>query len=361
MVIKFCQSKRFITTIMYVISIWGILLPIDVPIPTVEAANNLTFKAVKHVEAAEQFMRHQQWSDANAEWQAALVLYPTDPKVVRGYTSSLMKAKYYQEAVELLQKSIKRSPKEPMFRVLLADIYIFLDEPNRSFSLLRATLREFPEERKALEVLKKLTPHLSGSRKQQAVKMLTLASQNHLTRAKQATRHLDFDKARHYYALATVDSASTESLNDYALACLLTGHYQEARHVFQRLLKQEVVSNDWKVLSNAALASLSAGNTFEARSYIEAAIASLDDDEKLFAELYNNLGYCYEQSNRSLQAQFAYKKSTELAPAYTLAKKNLAYAYLKNMELQQSIATYKVLIRQTPNDSEVWNLIGYAY
>lgn len=324
------------------------------------AANDLTLKAVQHIEAAEQFMRYKQWSDANAEWRAALELYPKDPKVVRGLTTSLMSSKYYGEAVELLQNSIKTDPDQVQFRVLLADIYIFLNEPERSFSLLKSTLKKFPNDQKLLEVLQKVTPHLKGDQKREALYLAQKAHAKHLKQAREATRQLDFEAARDYYALATVGKSSTESLNDYALACLLTGHYREAQSIYKRVVKEHPDGLDYKILSNAGLASLSAGQHFQARQYLEKAIA-LVPEEPILAQLYNNLGYFYEQSNRSLQAQFAYKKATELAEDYTLAHKNLAFAYLNNMEVNQAISTYRNLIRQHPNDAELWNLLGYAY
>lgn len=311
-----------------------------------------------HITSARLAMEASKWEEANFEWREVLKSNPQNEEAVHGLAKSLLNSGFKGDAIRLLENYIQSQPKVVSYPVLLADFYLYLDKPQLTFTIIKDVLRKQEDDVKALKVLIKTIPELPPLEKKQASDLIASITQSALNKANKEAQQYNFEKAANYYRLATIYKPSSPTLNNYALVQLLSGNYGSAKKIMQAVLAKD--PKDWKVLSNVSVIHLSNRDFYESRKAIEDAIANCDEPTKL-PLLYNNLGYVYELSNRSLQAQFAYKKAVELDPAYTQGWKNLAYAYLKNQQYRDSIEAYKQLLATEPDNPAYWNFIGYAY
>lgn len=144
-----------------------------------------------------------------------------------------------------------------------------------------------------------------------------------------------YQNAVRYYEVAAMRDADLKTRNDFALALLLAGQNGRAREVFESLKTGRDPS--WLVYSNAAIVNLSLGKAYLAQRDMETAIGLCVDPLKK-AELYNNLGFVYENALKATEAKFAYMRALELNPKLTRAKLNLVYAHQKLMEYEDAIA-----------------------
>jgi Flp pilus assembly protein TadD len=168
-----------------------------------------------------------------------------------------------------------------------------------------------------------------------------------------------YQEAYAYYKIVAAQRHTVGQINNYALLLLMTGQYQKAHQQFTLLQHKDKLSFS-EAKSNAAIASLSIGNFSEAKSEIQAAINTADNN-RLKAKLYNNMGYILEMSRRRNEAKFAYEHARTLDPTPMTAQLNLAFVQQANREFGEAIANYLAILKNDPENADIWNRLGFAY
>lgn len=309
-----------------------------------------------HIRSAQEFMRSGQWDYASYEWRAALERSPNNVDAHAGLARALLNGGFSGEAVRHLQ-SIPKSVRNLDLLLLLAQAYEEEGDHEKPMHLYLEVLRKYPANPVAFQHLKKLSRKLPEQRRNEIASRLTLESQQARARGDALFEAGRYNEAADYYQLVINHTRAFKDINDYGLSLLMAGRKKEAANMFGLI---ENKTGDWRILSNAALAQLSIGQPYHARLLIQKALASCDKPEDK-AYLYNHLGYVYEISKKYTQARFSYEKAIELKADYRKARMNQAYIYRKDGLYNQALAVYKGLLKQEPENAELWNFAGYAH
>ncbi len=311
-----------------------------------------------HLEAAQNYMRSKQWDYASYEWRAVLEQYPKNVEAHVGLADSLTRSGYPLDAIMHL-KSVRGTIKDPAIDIALAQSLSQVGRHKLAGDILTQILRKDPVNLKAFMALNELLPKLGPAQKASSEKFLQKIADFSRKKAISYAQDGRYNAAAKLYEIPAYFFNQETDTNDYGLVLLLAGKNNDAAEKFADLQRKKQESS-WVTYANAALASVSVGKASQAIAEMEKAIAACPSSVEK-AKLYNNLGFIYETVRRPTKAQYAYERAVELNPGYRKAQLNLAYAYLKNEELEKAINLYRMILTHEPQNAQVWNLLGFAY
>lgn len=78
-------------------------------------------------------------------------------------------------------------------------------------------------------------------------------------------------------------------------------------------------------------------------------------------ELYNLLGFIYDQTNRTDRAIQEYQKALAIAPNFTAARNNLGSAYIRQGKFTLAISQFQTTVRSRPYDATANYNLGLIY
>jgi len=304
-------------------------------------------------------MQSQDWETANYTWRHILSMEPQNQEALQGLAESLFNTGFYQESLDLLLSMPKKTrPLSVDYSV--ARTYKAMGQFSESKNAYIQLLIKSPYQADAVREAQELLPKLSATDQKELSSLLNMVGNASKKRADEDIRQKKYQEACAYYEIAAARFHTVGVTNDYALLLLLTGQYQKAHQQFDLLKHKDKLSFS-EAKSNAAIASLSIGNFAEAKSEIQAAITAADDDNRLKAKLYNNMGYILEMSRRRTEAKFAYEHALSLDPSMLTAQLNLAFIQQANREYEQAINNYLSILKTNPNNADIYNRLGFAY
>ncbi len=309
-----------------------------------------------HLQAAENYMKREQWDYASYEWRAVLEKVPEHLHANLGLASALTQAGYPDQAIEHLERIAPKIDHIDL-DLALAKAYLRSGELTEARKRYFAIWKKKPFHPPVFQGLREIAKKLDGPEKRQMNRLLGKIGHKALLEGKKAARRQDYEKAVDYYHIAAHQSGKIDVINDYGIVLLLAGKYRDANRYYTVLLKKK---DHWVIYANAAMAQMGIGQSYRAQKYLEEAI-SLCDDKEGKARLYNNLGFIYERSNKMTGARYAYERALELKPDYLKARVNLAYVYQRLMAYDEAVTTYRRLVNDHPRNADYWNGLGYSY
>ncbi|MBK8189239.1 MAG: tetratricopeptide repeat protein [Vampirovibrionales bacterium] len=333
----------------------GTLAFVSVPIWALETDAGV--EIVEHTRAAQGYMQARQWDFAALEWRKALALNPKSIVAITGLADAMKQAGFIDDAIAALSAA-RTSIQDVTLDLALADAYMAKPDARAAGQLYRDVLKGYRFNLRAFEGLAKVAATLPEDERKAVEQALAKRAGEARLKGKAALNAQAYQNAVRYYEVAAMRDADLKTRNDFALALLLAGQNGRAREVFESLKTGRDPS--WLVYSNAAIVNLSLGKAYLAQRDMETAIGLCVDPLKK-AELYNNLGFVYENALKATEAKFAYMRALELNPKLTRAKLNLVYAHQKLMEYEDAIALCRSLTRQERRNAVFWNELGYAY
>lgn len=317
-----------------------------------------TADLLSEVDIARSAMQNQDWQTANYSWRHILATDPNNQEAILGLADSLFKTGFNQEALELLL-SIPKANRPLSADYSIARIYAAMRDYLKSKEAYIQLLIKSPYQASAVREAQALLPHLSEVEQKELSKLLNMIATASKKRGDQAIQQGKYQEACAYYEIAAAQFHTVGMINDYALLLLLTAQYQKAHEQFALLQKKDKLTFA-EAKSNAAIASLSIGNFSAAKTEIQAAINTANDN-RLKAKLYNNMGYILEMSRRRSEAKFAYEHALALDPAMITAQLNLAFVQQADREYEEAISNYLALLKNNPQNADIWNRLGFAY
>lgn len=309
-------------------------------------------------DAARAAMQRKDWETANYEWRHILELSPNNVEATLGLAESLFNTGFYQEAISLLE-NIPAQNRSILIEVALGRTYAITKQYSRSKDMYLQILAKKPFFTPAFKELSALQPKLQPQDRKLVTSKLNAIAKAAKEQGDISLKALKYTDAANYYEIAATHFHTVGLVNDYGIILLLAGQYQKAHDQFA-LLRTKGKLRFSQVNSNAAIASLSIGNFAEAKLEIAQAIKAAEN-RKLKAKLYNNLGYIMEMSSKRQDAKFAYLHALSLDTSLHTAQMNLAFVQQEDREYDEAIANYEELLKQNPNNPEIWNRLGFVY
>lgn len=307
---------------------------------------------------AQSAMQQKDWATANYEWRQILELDPGNIQAKEGLAQSLFNTEFYEEAIALLE-SIPNDKRSLLASLGIARTYDLLKKYEQSRDAYAAILARNPFQAQAFSELKALTPKLAPADRKDIESKLASVAKSAKTKGDKALEAGLYSNAASYYEIARSYDNTVGLVNDYGILLLLSGQYDKAHEQFLALKRKNKLGFS-EVTSNAAMASLSIGNLAEAKSEILTAINAAPND-RLKAQLYNNMGYILEMAKKKTEAKFAYEHALELNPKLLTARKNLAYVLQANLEYPEAIAEYQRILKEAPKDADLWIRLGFVH
>lgn len=330
---------------------------VTIAMPSAGFAQLRPDEADEHMDAAKSYMTTEQWGYASYEWRAALAANPNNAEAHVGLAETLIRSGYTKDAVRHLAETRKSMDK---LSIELAYGQA-LERNGQALDAERIYLRileRVPLEANAFNRLIALQPRLSANKQKSLQEFLERKSTECAQAGRLALKHKQYDEAVGNFAISTSYNPNIKDLNDYGVALLLLGQYDEAHQQFALLNRADI--HQWEFYANTALVALGKGRSAEAATDVEKAI-SLCADNTQKPLLYNLLGFVYENQSKWAKARNAYERSIELNPGFTKAKLNLAYVYQKDMAYPEAIHTYRELLKNEPLNALLWNRLGFVY
>lgn len=311
----------------------------------------------EHLRSAKTYMSSAQWDFASYEWRNVLAQDPKNLEAHLGLATALVNSNLLNEAETHLVES-QKDMNSPEIDVALAQVYEKKTKLILAEKYYLEALKKRKFSAKAYRALVELLPKLPASQQPRLEKYLDKRAAEAKNLAAMFVKKGQYQEASAFYEIPTLRSQNPLVHNDYALTLLLAGQHQLAYEEFDKLLKTQ--GQNWQILSNGALASLSTGKAEKAIADTEKALGLCTDPiEK--SKLYNNLGYIYEANQQYTKARFAYERSIELNPTFSKAKMNLAYILQKTNHYQDAIDLYKQILTLEPKNTKAWNMMGFVY
>ncbi|MEB3244880.1 MAG: hypothetical protein VKJ06_02715 [Vampirovibrionales bacterium] len=338
--------------------------------------------------AARRYAQAQQWDYAAYAWRLLLEESPSNSSVRTeawlGLAQALDQTGAKQEAELVLQEALSqlRPPNEnrlPLYSKL-GELMTSHGQWIRATELYEQALAEFPLADTIFLQLKSMVPNLPPYRRRQVQQSLKKTAQTMLKQAWQATDAQDYAAASQRFDLVIAYEANDIKLiNNAALAALLAGDWDHAMQVYMQLQGKRGIG--WPMYAAKALIDLAAGDTRQAELNTRRAIGMVSQSNSDFhkAGLYNQLGYVLEQGDNNTKSRFAFERALEIATQLqpkTSAQKqqaaqlkqkiqiNLAYTQQKSDQYKDAIATYTKLLKQTNTPrtkAELWQKLGFVY
>lgn len=311
----------------------------------------------EHMDAAKSYMATEQWNYANYEWRAALMENPQNTEAHVGLVEALLRSGNAQDAARHLSE-IRRTMDKLSIELAYGKTLETMGKPLEAERVYLRILERVPLESNTFNRLISLLAYLPASKQKSLKAFLERRAQQAAAQGRLALKQQKFDEAIENFAISTRYDPNIRDLNDYGVALLLLGHYDEAHQQFDQLKQTE--SRQWEIYANTALVALGKGRSSEAATQVERAISLCQDASKK-PLLYNLLGFVYENQGRWPNARNAYERAIELHPGFTKAKMNLAYVYQKDRAYGQAIAAYREMLRAEPRNATLWNRLGFVY
>jgi tetratricopeptide (TPR) repeat protein len=311
----------------------------------------------QHLEAARGYMQTSQWSFANYEWRAVLTQSPQNVEANVGLAEALLKSGFPGDAVRHLEET-RRFVSKLSIELAYGKALETVGNVMGAKAVYQRNLERVPLESESFGRLVALLPLLPDTEREALRDDLAQKSAEALRQGRDALKKRNYNLAAAGYKIGTALKPTIGDVNDYGLALLLMGQYEEARHQFERVQRNQ--ANRWEVYANAAFAALGRGNPHEAAVNLEKALGLCRDDSKK-SLLYNDLGFIYENQSKWQKARNAYEKAIEMNPGFTKSKLNLAYAYQKDMAYPEAIRVYQGILASDPGNTKVLNRLGFVY
>lgn len=310
-------------------------------------------------EVARAAMQNQDWETANYTWRHILSAEPNTQEAIQGLAESLFRTGFFQESLDLLLSLPKNSRPLSSDYAIARTYKAMRDYPQSKAAYIQLLIKN-PYQAAAISEAQELLPNLSTADQKELSELLDMVAKASKKRGDAAIQQKKYQEATEYYEIVATRMHTVGTINDYALLLMLTGQYQKAHEQFLVLDRKNKLGFS-EAQSNAAIASLSLGNFSQAKSEIQRAITQADNDNRLKARLYNNMGYILEMSRRRTEAKFAYEHALSLDPAMLTAQLNLAFVQQANREYDEAIRNYLSILKNDPQNTEVWNRLGFAY
>lgn len=314
-------------------------------------------QGIDHIDAAKSYMATEQWNYANYEWRAALMEDPSNTEAHVGLVEALLRSGNAKDAAYHLSE-VRRTLDKLSIELAYGKTLETLGKPVEAERIYLRILERVPLDSDAYGRLISLMGYLPSSKQKSLKAFLERKAEQTATQGRLALKHKQYTEAVENFAISTRYNPNIQDLNDYGVALLLLGHYDEAHQQFSLLKQAE--SQQWEIYANAALVALGKGRSTEATAQVERAITLCQDASKK-PLLYNLLGFVYENQSRWPKARNAYERAIELAPGFKKAKLNLAYVYQKDMAYAEAIAAYRDMLRTEPRNAILWNRLGFVY
>jgi tetratricopeptide (TPR) repeat protein len=338
------------------LAVWMSLSAAFTVLPTVSwAADSSSFE--QHVESAKGYMNASQWTYANYEWRAALAEDPGNVDANIGLAETLLQSNLVPDALthlETVRQSIHKLSLELEYAKVLEASQRYSDAKD----VYMMNLKRVPMELQSFTKLLTVSPKLPQTEQRAVRDYLQDLASDASKSAHDALARQNYEEAARNFAISTQVNPNITDGNDYALTLLLQQRYDDALKAFDQM--KRIGYDAWELYANSAFVVLGQGNPFGAVRNMEKAIGLCQDPSKK-PQLYNDLGFLYENQNRWQKARSAYSHAVELDPSYSKAKMNLAYAYQKDMAYEDSIKTYQSILAQEPNNTKVLNQMGFVY
>lgn len=311
-----------------------------------------------HLDAARAAMQQEDWEAANYEWRHILDQDPQNTEAMTGLGESLYHTGFYQEASALLEGiPVKKRPVSA--ELTLARTYTEMRDLLQSRDTYLRILGRMPFNLQAFKELHALSSKLAAGEREPALRKMGEVARAAKSKGEKSAMAGRFSEAASYFNLSALQLHTVGLYNDYALLLLLSGQYEKAYDQYL-LLKKKGKLHFAEVNSNAAVASLSMGNYAEAKVQIQEAIRQIRNAKRK-AQLYNNYGYILEMSRKRQEAKFAYEHALSLDPTLLMAQLNLAFVQQADREYAAAIENYRNILKQHPENTEVWNRLGFVY
>lgn len=310
------------------------------------------------LQTARTAMQAQDWSVANYEWRQVLILSPGNLEAKVGLAQSLFNTSFYDESISVLE-SIPKEQRPLVAMLGLARTYVKVEQWVKARDAYIAILAKNPYEATAFMELKALEPRLTEPERKAIEANLTRIAKMAKEKGDKSLELGRFEDAARYYEVTVAQFQTVGLVNDYGIILLLAGSYDKAHQQFMLLQRKNKLGFS-EVNSNASIASLSTGKLAEAKREILEAINGAPND-KVKAQLYNNMGFILEMSGKRTDAKFAYQHALELNPRLLTARKNLAFVLQANQDYDQAILEYQRILKERPSDAELWNRLGFVY
>lgn len=310
-----------------------------------------------HIDAAKSYMATEQWNYANYEWRAALMEDPENTEAHVGLVEALLRSGNAKDAAHHLS-DVRRKLDKLSIELAYGKTLEMLGKPLEAERIYLRILERVPLDSNAFNRLISLMSYLPSSKQKSLKAFLQTRAEQAAAQGRLALKHKQYSEAVENFAISTRYNPNIQDMNDYGVALLLLGNYDEAHQQFSQLKQAE--SQQWEIYANAALVALGKGRSTEATVQVERAISLCQDASKK-PLLYNLLGFVYENQSRWPKARNAYERAIELDPGFKKAKLNLAYVYQKDMAYTEAIAAYRDMLRTDLRNAMLWNRLGFVY
>ncbi|EGD72448.1 hypothetical protein PTSG_00470 [Salpingoeca rosetta] len=243
----------------------------------------------------------------------------------------------FRDAEKQLKSSFKQTP-SILACMLLAKVYIRMDQPQNAIQCYREGLEKFPDEPVLLAGIARVFEGIGDLTKsvEEYKKLLKVDSTNVEAIASLAADKFYGDQPEialvFYRRLLQMGVESAELFNNLGLSCFQAQQYDMALGCFERALSMaddEAMSDIWY---NIAFVGMSLGNVKLAREALVLAVTC----DSTNGEAYNNLGVIEQRKGNSGDARGHYQTAIKVSPHIHEPHYNYALMSLEAGDLQQA-------------------------
>ncbi|MBT8088943.1 MAG: tetratricopeptide repeat protein [Gammaproteobacteria bacterium] len=288
--------------------------------------------AAIHINFGDILIRLGEQGGAEQAYQQALSADPESSHALYGLAQLALLSGDAEQAVTLLQRAKKLSPRHGEIYGLLAQAYQRLgnDDAARRESLLA---KAWPDTTRAPDPVAQAMESLAVSAQSIALRGVSLAKRGEFAEAEKAFRaalESNPGSARYYANLG--GALAGQGRADEALAAYVKG--------------LQIDSSDVDLLNNAGFTYLQLGRFDEAEQHLRKAL----EIDPGFAPAVGNLGMIAEQRQESAQAIDYFEKALQLNPGLLFARNALAAQLARSGDPAAAIGQWRAVLEINPNE-----------